>query len=231
MNLYISKNKLNQKVAIQFQYTSTNSKVGDSVQVWVVPFNWITQGKQAMDDDSAACMDCPHSKRANKTCYVRKGMAEMGLKSKIASLHSKFLGGEIRFLDASDIAEEETEKCRGKFVRFGAYGEPVLLGEESVRAIVNAASNFTGYTHQWMHEEYAWASRFFMASVENEALSTKAQSKGWRTFRVMSKQDVTSNVEVMCPASKEAGKKVTCNVCGLCKGTSSKAKSISIYKH
>ena len=36
--------------------------------------------------------------------------------------------------------------------------------------------------------------------------------------------------EVLCPASKEAGRRVQCTACKLCKG-SSKAKSIAIVEH
>jgi hypothetical protein len=229
--VYTATNHLGQSVAIQVQSGSTNSKTGDGVQIWILPLAWITEGKQAMSDDSASCMDCIHSKRANRTCYVRKGMSEMGLKNKVNSLHKQYLAGTLELLDVSQLASNEVEVCRGKFVRFGAYGEPVLLGEANVQAITSVASNFTGYTHQWFLPQFQWASKYFMSSADTEGLSKKAQAMGWRTFRVMTGTDSKLTTEVTCPASKEGGKKVTCNTCGLCKGTTIKAKSIAIIKH
>ena len=229
--IYRATNHLGQDVAIDFQHGSTNSKLGTGIQIWIFPMTWITEGKTAMDNDEASCFDCPHSKRANRTCYVRKGFSEFGFKSKIASMHKKFILGQLQVLDSSLIAVNEAPKCSGKFVRFGAYGEPVLLGEANVQAITSQASNFTGYTHQWFLPQYQWASKYFMSSADTEGLSRKSQAMGWRTFRVMTKQDTKLQNEVICPASREGGRKVECNVCGLCKGTSIGAKSIAIYKH
>jgi hypothetical protein len=231
MVIYRAKNAVGKEVAVQFQYGSTNSKTGDGVQVWIMPMSWVERGKEAMSDDEASCMDCVHSKRVNATCYVRKGMSDMGLKSKVSSLNKAYQSGDIVIRDADEIASNEVDKCRGKFVRFGAYGEPVLLGQDNVKAIADVARNYTGYTHQWHVDKYGWASRYFMASVENELLMRKANGRGWRTFRVRGKHDDKFNDEVMCPASKESGRRVTCDKCGLCKGQSIGAKSITIIKH
>lgn len=229
-NVYLTKNALGQECIVQFQYGSTNGKTGNAVQVWILPLEWIKNGKSAMEQDEASCMDCPHSKRANKTCYVRKGNSEMGLKSKVNSLHKAYLSGDLQVLPMSE-AKVEVSNCTGKFIRFGAYGEPVLLGEDIVLQLTAVAKNWTGYTHQWHMPQYQWAKRFFMASVETEGLQSKANGKGFRTFRVRRSADIVGGGEVMCPASKEMGNRTTCNKCGLCKGTSSKAKSITIIKH
>jgi hypothetical protein len=126
----------------------------------------------------------------------------------------------------------EGENIRGKFVRFGAYGEPVLLGHDTVKGIANLAANFTGYTHQWHIPKYEWSKDYFMASVESEPLMDKANNKGFRTFRVRTKSAALLPArEAICPASKEGGRKVTCVNCALCKGASSKAKNIVIIKH
>jgi hypothetical protein len=230
MRLYKTTNEFHQDCVVQFQYGSNNSKVGDSVQIWVLPLKWITDGKGQMEDDSASCLDCIHSKRANRTCYVRKGMSEMGLKSKVNSLHKAYHDGKVELLPMED-ATAELPKIQGKFVRFGAYGEPIFLGETIVKAVTESASNWTGYTHQWRNPKYQWASRYFMASADTERLGEVAQGMGWRTFRVRSKADPIIVGEINCPASKEMGNRVQCNACGLCKGTSTKAKSITIIKH
>ena len=229
--VYKTKNHLNQECVVQMQYGSDNSKTGDSIQVWILPMSWIEKGVDAMNDDEASCMDCPHSKRMNRSCYVRKGFAEFGLKAKVRSLHKHYTNKKLEILDIDELAGREKHKCKDKFIRFGAYGEPVLLGEKNVEQLTTEASNFTGYTHQWHTGKYDWSKKYFMASVETELLMEKANQLGFRTFRVRKKADPTVSRETICPASKEAGRKVTCNVCALCKGASSKAKNIVIIKH
>jgi hypothetical protein len=221
--VYQTKNLIGQEVLIEIQHTSSNSKTGNAVQVWIIPKEWVTTGN--MSNDSASCMDCIHSKRENKTCYVRKGMSEMGLRSKVRSLQK---GCEI--LPISDIYQE-IPKLRGKFIRFGAFGEPVLLGKDVVREMCAVSSGWTGYTHQWHVPHYKWADEYFMASVDNVHLNRKAQNWGWRTFMTLEKSEEKVDGMALCPASKEAGRKVTCIDCKLCKGNTSKAKSIQIYKH
>ena len=232
VNVYQTTNLLGQQVIVQVQYGSTNSKTGDGVQIWILPFTWVTEGKSAMENDEDSCLDCPHSKRGTKKCYVRKGMAEMGLKSKVNSLHNMFLKGKLEVLPIGELVFHEITRIRGKFVRFGAYGEPVMIGEANVRVIADASSSFTGYTHQWRNPSYKWANKYFMASVETEPLMNVAHRMGWRTFRVMDKsQSPIKGTEISCPASKEMGSVTTCNKCGLCKGTTSKGKSIAIILH
>ncbi len=229
--IYTTKNHLGQTNAVIFQYGSTNSKTGTGVQIACIPMSWIEKGKQEMENDSAVCFSCPHSKSQNRSCYVRKGLSNVGMMSKVESLHRAFNSGSLEICDISESPAKEGKFLRGAYVRFGQYGEPVLLGESVVSKIASLASNFTGYTHLWHLPQYAWASRFFMASVETELLTIKAQSKGFRTFRVRSKVDAILSNEVTCPASKEGGRKTSCNLCGLCKGNESKAKSVVIIKH
>ena len=229
--LYTTKNYFGQECVVDVQYGSANTKTGNGVQIWIMPLSWITNGKDEMVDDRASCMDCIHSKLKNGSCYVRKGFAEYGLKSKVNSLHKKHLLGDIIYKDVMELVSLEGSKIKGKFVRFGAYGEPVLLGPTVTEEIVQLAANFTGYTHQWHIPHFHWAKEYFMASVESESLMEKAHSLGFRTFRVRTKKDVINTKEITCPASKEGGRKVTCNNCVLCKGSSSKAKNIVIIKH
>lgn len=219
-------------VAINFQYTSNNSKTGNAVQIWIFPYKWIEKGKEAMSEDKASCFDCQHSKGNNKSCYVRKGLSEMGLKSKVNSLHNQFKLGKLDVLDFTEIKNNEVKKVKHQFVRFGAYGEPVLLGKDNVEAITKSARTWTGYTHQWRNPQFNWSKQFFMASVETEILMKKAHEIGFRTFRVTNKDQLpVKGVEINCPASKEAGNRVQCNSCGLCSGMSKIAKSIQIIKH
>lgn len=229
--LYTVKNHFGHECVVNVQSGSKNSKTGDGVQIFILPKSWIINGKQEMSNDAASCMDCIHSKSKNSSCYVRKGFAEYGLKSKVNSLHKMYVSGNIDYKEVAELPVIEAKKLKGKFVRFGAYGEPVLLGHTVTEQIAGLAANFTGYTHQWHIPQYEWSKEYFMASVETDALMEKANNKGFRTFRVRTKKDAISKSEIACPASKEAGRKVTCNNCLLCKGSSSKAKNITIIKH
>ena len=54
---------------------------------------------------------------------------------------------------------------------------------------------------------------------------------GRRTFRVIANLgELDRTNEALCPASKEAGRRVQCTSCKLCKG-STLAKSIAIVEH
>jgi hypothetical protein len=71
---------------------------------------------------------------------------------------------------------------------------------------------------------------FCMASTDTPDEASVAQAKGWRTFRVSlnNERDGLRKGEVLCPASAEAGKKLTCAQCRACDGTST-ARRGSVY--
>lgn len=214
-------------VLFNFQGTSKNSKTGESVQIFMLPIEWIIEGK-VLQDDKKVCFDCIHSQGKEKTCYVRKGMSNMGLGSKVRSLHKKldFIGEYSK-----EIELEILTLCTDKIVRFGAYGEPVLIGEDLTHLIATVSKGWLGYTHQFMLPKFAWASKYFMASVENELFNKLAKKLGFRTFFVTNGiQKIKGSVN--CPASKEMGKILNCNTCGLCSGTSGKGTAdVNIAKH
>jgi hypothetical protein len=206
-------------VNVKYTFTSTNSKTGNTIQQWITPESWERNNradKVDVKDSSEVCKDCP----LMDTCYVKKGHALMGLKSSAKSKNYT-VGCE----------KDNIGKFTDEFVRFGAFGEPVLAGEKATKQIAQVASSWTGYTHQWRDLKYHWANQYFMASVEDVKGKREANALGYRTFRVADSLDEILSDEVLCPASKEAGRKVTCKDCKLCKGGSSKAKNIFIIKH
>jgi len=70
-----------------------------------------------------------------------------------------------------------------------------------------------------------------MQSADNKAQAIAHWTEGRRTFRVIADLgDLVKGKETLCPASKEAGRRVQCTACKLCKG-SSLAKSIAIVEH
>lgn len=206
-----------ERVRIKYNFKSGNIKTGNVIQQYITPANW--EGIEAVDviKSEAVCKDCP---LIGGECYVKNKMSKMGLLSTSRTTNH---------IEAHEL--NQLKKFTGKFIRFGAFGEPVLAGVLATSGIALVARNWTGYTHQWMDTAYNWASKYFMASVHTVAEKVKANAMGFRTFRVGQSVDEMQADEVLCPASTEAGKRTTCDLCGLCKGASSKAKNVFIVQH
>ena len=118
--------------------------------------------------------------------------------------------------------------CRGTYVRFGTYGEPIMLRFPLVQHMAALASSYTGYTHQYASPFYQAYKAYFMASTDD---STRGTTDGWREFS-MTNDSTPQRVMVSCPASKEGGMKTNCAKCGLCSGISGKGKkSVIIIEH
>jgi hypothetical protein len=205
-------------IATGFRDYSHNRKTGAMIQTWIlikavdpvqaIPWGW----------DNLNCGDCPlrgHLGR-ERACYVNVGQAPLQIyRSWQRGNYSRLTGAGIPRVFA------------GRSVRFGAYGEPVLIPIEIVQGITAVSSGWTGYTHMWHKPEYAEYKEFFMAST-NAADFGFAQTLGWRTFTV---SDIHIDTQVICPASAEAGHRTTCDQCRLCGGTSINARSIQIRPH
>ena len=211
-------------LVFNFQANSTNTKTDNMIQVFVLPLEWIIEGK--FGSDESICFDCEFSQSKTKSCYVRKGFSNVGLISKIKSLHKNL--DKIPQFD-SKIVEKILYMCSRRYIRFGAYGEPILLGEKLVSEICSIAKGWTGYTHQWALSQYAWSKQFFMASVEGKYTQIAANNIGFRTFLVGQTDEKNS---ISCPASKEMGHQTSCRDCLLCSGNKGKGnKNIKINKH
>ena len=118
---------------------------------------------------------------------------------------------------------------RKKILRLGGYGDPAMLPEKDVAELVDNYDGWLGYTHQWQKPWAQWARRYCMASVDHVAEMIRAQSRGWRTFRV-SYDGFVAKGEIVCPNTTNG---VQCMDCGLCDGARSgdKRKSIVILAH
>jgi len=216
-----SLNFVKDNIIFNFQFQSNNSKTGGMAQVFMIPVQWAMESR--IGDDSAVCFDCKFSQ--GNGCYVRKGDPMRGLISKVKSLSRK-LESIPEF--SAELEEHILFMCENKFVRFGAYGEPVLLGESLVSKIASIALGWTGYTHQWALSKYSWSSKYFMASVEGDFMKKVANRMGFRTFLVGQSEEKS----VVCPASKEGGRKAVCADCLLCSGTGGKSNcNIKILPH
>ena len=209
---------------------SLNSKTGRSAQVWILRSDRDPLAASRTGKDSAICGDCPHKgtprpKGDNqglalgRACYVTLHQAPLAI------WRTWKRGGYRRV-----TLREASKLLRGRYVRLGAYGDPGAVPLRVISALVRQAGTWTGYTHAWRNRKSL--QNYCMASVDSDAERIVAQSQGWRTFRVRASEEALAPNEITCPASAEAGYRVTCSQCKLCRGNALPGvKSIAIVAH
>lgn len=205
---------------------SGNDKTGNMVQTWILcqDIDPITASRTGQD--RAICGNCPHMGKpsgkatgwaANRSCYVNL----LHGPNNIWKAYRKGLYPKISLQDMERLVS-------GRIVRFGSYGDPAAVPPYIWQCLSNAAKGHTAYTHGAINP----LPEILMTSADNQAQAQEAWQRGERTFRVVSSLDELLNgLEVLCPASKEAGKRTTCDRCKLCSGSALKAKSIAIVAH
>jgi hypothetical protein len=207
-------------IAVAGRETS-NPKTGPAVQVWILHQHQSPIAAVKSGADQAICGDCPHRGDGygnGRSCYVEYFRAPFNLWRALPRTG----------LDVS--VEDLSVKLKGKHLRLGAYGDPAAVPVGVWRRVLQHATGWTAYTHQWRHcdPEFRWIA---MASVEDELEQQTAESFGWRTFRVRTVDEPLTRNEIVCPASTEGGHVAQCASCGLCCGSRRNAKSIAIVAH
>ena len=216
-------------IATGFARKSANPKTGDMIQVWILLRHINPVRAIKIGADWRICFDCGHRGRKGKgrTCYVRVANAPLGV-------WKAYQRGCYPYLGVEQYAEMfERRKVRRK-VRFGAYGEPILLPLDKMAELTRVSDGWTGYTHTWRNESSAPYSRFIMASCDTPQEYSSAKVAGWRTFRVRAANAPMFSGEISCPASDESGKRTTCERCKLCNGSrghQDARKDVSIIVH
>ena len=205
---------------------SRNEKTGGGlVQTWIMrddmsPVEAVNNG-----GDAAICGDCPHrgtvvdGKNKGRSCYVTVFQAPLVVwKSAQRGLYPVM------------TAQEAGDTLEGRMVRLGSYGDPAAVPFEVWQTMLARVTAKTGYTHQWRVAPAMKA--YAMASCDTEADYQEAVAAGWRTFRVRRSTEPVLAREVICPASKEAGNKTSCDACKACGGLTAKARAnIVIMAH
>jgi hypothetical protein len=217
-------------IAIGFDTASSNRKTGDMIQTYIIRQDMAPIAAAQTGKDFSICGSCIHrgsvvvnsdgeSKNVGRTCYVNLGQGA-------TSVYNTYLRNGYPYWD--DNAEPDL--THGRMVRLGTYGDPAAVPVEVWRSLLRGSSGHTGYTHQWRDPRMAKLREFCMASTDTPDEASVAQAKGWRTFRVSlnNERDGLRKGEVLCPASAEAGKKLTCAQCRACDGTST-ARRGSVY--
>lgn len=224
--IYRGPSMLNQKpivvVATGLARGSKNGKTGEMVQVFILADNVKPHEAVFNGQDAAICGDCPHRYVDGAgTCYVNPVHGPDGVMRAVVAGSYQQVAPE----QAADMLE-------GRYVRLGAYGDPAAVPLCVWDALLVKASGWTGYTHQWRKAIARGLNRYCMASVETPRQQRHAIRKGWRTFRI--REDAADELlagEIKCPASEEAGKRLTCEECGSCSGGAPPKASVAIIAH
>jgi hypothetical protein len=218
-------------IATGIKSKSSNGKTGGMIQTWILLRDIDPREANKSGADYAICGQCPHRGKATtaldkvlaveRTCYVIIFQAPLNV------WKTYHRGNYDRAVDSAAIASVGT----GRKVRLGSYGDPAAVPAYVWEALLSKSAGRTGYSHQSGLANADFVADIMMISADNMAMGQGAWANGHRTFRVINSVDDMDANEVLCPASKEAGERTNCENCGLCAGSSIKAKSIAIVAH
>jgi hypothetical protein len=203
-------------------YSDRNGKTGRVLQTYIIRADMNPLEASKTGADVSICGTCPlrgtptadpaRKQAAGRRCYVNLGQGPL-------SVFRALERGRYPDVDPAAIGA-------GRMVRVGTYGDPAAIPGEVWDAMLSQATTWTAYTHQ-----KPWRPDIAMQSADDYHEAALHWHAGRRTFRVITGlDDLDHNHEILCPASKEAGRRVQCAACKLCKG-SARGKSIAIVEH
>mgnify|MGYP003125500737 CR=1 FL=1 len=214
-------------------YSNRNTKTGKVVQTYILRSDINPLEASKTGEDYSICGDCtmrgevttdPQRKQAKgRRCYVNLGQGVLivwkAYKRGVYPMAQIIKGNGFIINNIKDMG-------RGRFVRVGTYGDPAAAPSWVWENLLAECETWTAYSHQ-----SGWRPDIAMQSADNIKQAQEHWNNGRRTFRVIVDiGDLDKKNEALCPASKEAGRRVQCTACKLCKG-SSLAKSIAIVEH
>lgn len=212
--------------------SSRNTKTGRMVQTYILRADIDPREASKTGQDFSICGNCPHrgvatndpeAKQAkHRSCYVLLGQGVLiAYRAYVKGIYPDVQGHAA----IASIG-------KGKLVRLGTYGDPAAVPSYIWESLISQAAGHTAYSHQAKTQGADFRPSYMMQSADNETQAREAWANGRRTFRVVkSVSDIVAGKEILCPASKEAGRRVTCSQCKLCGGNAIKAKSIAIPAH
>lgn len=199
---------------------ATNAKTGAMAQSFIIRTDMKPNEAVRAGQDHAICGMCPYA--GGKGCYVSIKM--------VCSVYAAYQRGSYKAVSPETVgnlcgALVEIGMLSG--FRAGSYGDPAAapygVWEALMKPVREAGGKTSGYTHQWS-EKYAYAGRtadpafrsLLMASAHGPVDALLANAGGWRAFTTFGSAEELKATDrmVMCPASKEAGHRLTCATCG-----------------
>jgi hypothetical protein len=183
--------------------------------------------------DFSVCATCKHrGHRATnsrgvvtttRSCYVTP--------MSLFSVYHALKRGSYPRLAPSVINEQIRRRAvlRGTVaaLRLGAYGDPAAVPTRVWTDMVKDLDVVAGYSHAWKHCDQTLKS-LMMASADTPEEAGEAQAMGWRTFRIIKRDQKPTSAETLCRNVRTGA---TCQDCGLCAGTAIKAKHVAIPLH
>ena len=203
-------------------YSDRNGKTGRVLQTYILREDINPLEASKTGADVSICGTCPlrgtptddpaQKQAAGRRCYVNLGQGPLAV---------------FRALERGRYADVDPATMgAGRMVRVGTYGDPAAIPGEVWDAMLSQATTWTAYTHQ-----KPWRPDIAMQSADTLDEAQAHWRAGRRTFRVLTGlADLDLVNEALCPASKEAGRRIQCAACTLCKG-SARGKSIAIVEH
>lgn len=207
---------------------SKNEKTGAMLQSWIIRTDMHPLVARDTGADVAICGVCPSRllyDAKSAPCYVDIAKA-------VGAIYGCLMRGNY-----GDVCRpHEIVACgRGRVVRVGSYGDPSAVPAYVWRLLLRDAAGRTGYTHQWAHPDAHVADNagqlkdLIMASTDTIGQTLTAHAAGWRTFRIRAyESSPILPTESVCPASAEAGHKVSCFDCQFCKGAAGRIKNSAV---
>jgi len=217
-------------IANRITTASNNDKTGAMVQTFIVRSDVNPVEALRTGEDASVCGDCkrrPVNAKALgiRRCYVK--VFQSVLSTWKAYKRDRYARPIVDY-DPRILPELFADKA----FRMGSYGDPTAAPFQVWERATRKAAMVNGYVHQWHRPEFDKFKALAMASADSEAEAQQAWGSGWRSFRVRSKDEARLSGEAPCPASKEAGAKVSCTDCKACGGLSASVrKSITIIAH
>jgi hypothetical protein len=199
---------------------ATNAKTGAMAQSFIIRTDMKPNDAVRAKQDHAICGACPYA--GGNGCYVSLKM--------VCSVYGAYKRGSYKAASPDTVGQlcaALTEIGMLAGFRAGSYGDPAAapygVWEALMKPVRAAGGKTSGYTHQWS-EKYAYQGRtadpafraLLMASAHGPVDALLANAEGWRAFTTFGSADELKATDrmVMCPASKEAGHRLTCATCG-----------------
>jgi hypothetical protein len=204
---------------------SENRKTGPMLQAWVLLQDESPMAAKRQNHDDAVCGSCALRGRdgINSACFVTPWQSPK-------AVYDSYKLGQYPRLGP----DGQQRMVAGRQMRVTAYGDPAAVPTPVWVSLLTTLTGWVGYTHAWRaaDPELRW---LVMASAHTAADAIAADAAGWRVFRTRRDTDdrltLRGGLEVICPASHEAGFSTTCQKCQLCRGRSRAARSITILAH
>lgn len=215
-------------IATGFARPTSNEKTGNLVATWILRADVDPVTATHAAADVSVCGRCPlrgiverdatgRTTNRLRACYVRVGQAPR-------AVFDAWQRGRYEPFDQ----RKHLDLFQGRMLRLGSYGDPVAIPFRVWSPLLAVVDGHCGYTHQWRNGRFWRFRECCMASVESLADARLAQEAGWRTFRTTAPGEQPVRREIRCPASAEAGKRLTCEACGACNGANGRPQRASV---